>query len=213
MASTLVYIRHMVCVKCILVVREHLVDLGLVPLRVELGEVEVAGAAEAIDWSRLRQCLEREGFEVLDQLSSQQRLVEQIKATVAELLATEPALLRSGHFSRQLSARLQHRFAFLSDVFSTTEGCNLELYVIRQRLAAAQRLLKGTSLPVGRIARQLGYSNLGHLSRQFQREVGISPSEYRRQHAVSPLSVLLSAGSEEVPDGIGGVGLTRGTAI
>ena len=47
--STLIYIRHMVCVKCILVVRELLVELGLVPLRVELGEVEVAGAAEAID--------------------------------------------------------------------------------------------------------------------------------------------------------------------
>ena len=184
MASTLIYIRHMVCVKCILVVREHLVDLGLVPLRVELGEVEVAGSAGAIDWPRLRQCLEAEGFEVLDQLTSQQRLVAQIKATVAGLLATAPEQLRSGHFSRQLSEQLQQRFAFLSDVFSTTEGCNLELYVIRQRVAAAQQLLKGTTLPVGRIARQLGYSNLGHLSRQFQREVGISPTEYRRQHAL-----------------------------
>ena len=185
MASTLIYIRHMVCVKCILVVREHLVALGLVPLRVELGEVEVGGPAEAIDWPRLRQCLEAEGFEVLDQLSSQQRLVEQIKATIAELLATEPAQLRSGHFSRQLSVRLTHRYAFLSDVFTSTEGCNLELYVIRQRVAAAQRLLTTTALPVGRIARQLGYSNLGHLSRQFQREAGCAPSEYRRQHAAA----------------------------
>ena len=212
MASTLIYIRHMVCVKCILVVREQLVELGLVPLRVELGEVEVAGAAAAINWPRLRQCLAAEGFEVLDQLSSHQRLVEQIKATVAGLLATEPAQLRSGHFSRELSARLQHRFAFLSDVFSTTEGCTLELYVIRQRVAAAQQLLRETLLPVGRIARQLGYSNLGHLSRQFQRDTGIPPSEYRRQYVINQLAVTLPAGSEAEPDGAESAGPTRGTA-
>jgi AraC family transcriptional regulator len=191
MASTHIYIRHMVCVKCILVVREQLVELGLVPLRVELGEVEVMGAAEAIDWPQLRQCLEAEGFEVLDQLSSQQRMVEQIKATIAQLLATEPAQLRSGHFSRYLSTQLQHRFAFLSDVFSSTEGSTLELYVIQQRVAAARQLLVGTVLPVGRVARQLGYSNLGHLSRQFQRETGISPSAYRRQHTAGLLSTVL----------------------
>lgn len=202
----------MVCVKCILVVREQLVELGLVPLRVELGEVEVAGPAAAIDWPRLRECLEAEGFELLDPLSSQQQLVEQIKATIADLLITAPAQLRSGHFSRLLSARLLHRYAFLSDVFSTTEGCNLELYVIRQRVAAAQQLLRDTALPVGRIARRLGYSNLGHLSRQFQRETGISPSEYRRQLAGNLLSGILLTGSEEAPDGVGGAGHTPGPA-
>ena len=88
----------MACVKCILVAREQFVDLGLVPLRVELGELEVAGAAAAIDWPRLRQCLEAEGFAVLDPLSSQQQLVEQIKLTIADLLVTAPAQLRSGHF-------------------------------------------------------------------------------------------------------------------
>lgn len=183
MVSTLIYIRHMVCLKCIMVMREQLVELGLVPLRVELGEVEVMGAAEDIDWPLLSQCLEAEGFEVLNVLSSQQRIVEQLKATVTELLATEPAKLRSGHFSRYLSTRLPHRFAFLSGAFSSTEGCTLELFVIRQRVAAAGQLLSGTALPVGRIAQQLGYSTLGHLSSQFQREVGITPSMYRRQYA------------------------------
>ncbi|GAB3323543.1 hypothetical protein GCM10027511_32640 [Hymenobacter humi] len=183
MASTLLYIRHMVCVKCILVVREQLVELGLVPLRVELGEVELRDDATTIDWTRLRQCLEAEGFEILDQLSPQQRLVAQIKEIITHLLATEPATLRSGHFSRQLSERLQRRFAYLSDVFSATEGLSLEQYVIRQRVEAARRLLREGTLPVGRVARELGYSNLGHLSRQFQRETGTSPTEYRLQCA------------------------------
>lgn len=170
----------MVCSKCILVVREHLVELGLAPLRVELGEIELRTEPTAVDWPRLRECLEAEGFEILDQLSPQQRLVAQIKEFIAHLLANEPAALRSGYFSRQLSERLQRRFAYLSDVFSATEGLSLEQYVIRQRVEAARRLLREGTLPVGRVARELGYSNLGHLSRQFQRETGTSPTEYRR---------------------------------
>ncbi|MDQ2770824.1 MAG: AraC family transcriptional regulator [Bacteroidota bacterium] len=204
MVSTLIYIRHMVCLKCILVVREQLVELGLVPLRVELGEIEVMGATEAIDWPLLRQCLEAEGFEVLDQLSSQQRIVEQVKATITELLATEPAKLRSGHFSRHLSTQLQHRFAFLSGAFSSTEGCTLELFVIRQRVAAARQLLVGTALPVGRIAHQLGYSTLGHLSRQFQRETGITPSGYRRQHTAGLLATSFPDAAALDGSGVGG---------
>ena len=190
MASTLLYIRHMVCSKCILVVREQLVALGLVPLRVELGEVELRDDEATIDWPRLRQCLEAEGFEMLDQLSPPQRLVAQIKEIIARLLATEPAALRSGHFSRQLSAQLQRRFAYLSDVFSATEGLSLEQYVIRQRVEAARCLLREGILPVGRVARELGYSNLGHLSRQFQRETGTSPTEYRRQCLAAAVSQL-----------------------
>ena len=190
MASTLLYIRHMVCSKCILVVREQLVELGLAPLRVELGEVELRDDAATIDWPRLRQCLEAEGFEILDQLSPQQRLVAQIKEIIAHLLATEPAALRSGHFSRQLSERLQRRFAYLSDVFSATEGLSLEQYVIRQRVEAARRLLREGTLPVGRVARELGYSNLGHLSRQFQRETGTSPTEFRQQCLATTASQL-----------------------
>ena len=181
MASTLIYIRHMVCLQCILVVREQLLALGLVPLRVELGEVEVQTDPAPLDWLRLRQCLEAEGFEILDQLSPQERLVQQIKELIADLLHTEPAGLRSGHFSGLLSVRLQRRFAYLSDVFSATEGQSLEHYVVRQRVEAARCLLREGVLPVGRVARLLGYSNLGHLSRQFQREMGTSPSEYRRQ--------------------------------
>ncbi|WP_165370356.1 helix-turn-helix transcriptional regulator [Hymenobacter persicinus] len=185
MPSTVLYIRHMVCSKCILVMRELLVELGLVPLRVELGEVELLGAADAIDWPGLQQCLEAEGFALLDQLSPQQRVVEQIKEVIAGLLRNEPAALRSGHFSRLLSGRLQRRFAYLSDVFSATEGLSLEQYVVRQRVEAARCLLRDGTLPVGRIANTLGYSNLGHLSRQFQRATGVSPSEYRRQCTAS----------------------------
>ena len=116
MATTLLYIRHMVCSRCILVVREQLVDLGLVPLRVELGKVELRAEVPAIDWVRLRQRLTNEGFELLDLLSPQQRLVIQIKANIVDLLHSDPAALRSGQFSRQLSTRLSRRFVYLEQI-------------------------------------------------------------------------------------------------
>ena len=184
MAPTLLYIRHMVCSRCILVVREQLVAMGLVPLRVELGEVELRAEAHAIDWLRLRETLADEGFELLELLTPQQLLVAQIKAIIADLLHSDPAALRSGQFSRQLSTRLNRRFAYLSATFSVTEGCGLEHYVIRQRIEAAQRLLLTSALTISRIARLLGYSSLGHLSGQFQRETGSSPSDYRRANGV-----------------------------
>lgn len=189
----------MVCSRCILVVREHLVDLGLRPLRVELGEVEVLADAQAIDWPLLRHRLDQEGFAIIDQLSPQQRLVADIKAIVAELLASNPAALRSGHCSKQLSQRLGRRFAHLSDVFSATEGQSLEQYVVRQRLEAARHLLTTTALSVGRIARQLGFSNLGHLSRQFQQATGTSPTDYRRQHVAEPQAAALPDSKQPTP--------------
>jgi AraC family transcriptional regulator len=192
MASTRIFIRHMVCSKCILVVREHLLDLGLTPLRVELGEVEVLVDSATINWPRLRQRLEMEGFAILDQSSPQQRLVAQIKAIIADLLRNTPSSLRSGYFSQQLSQRLHQRFAHLSDVFSALEGISLEQFVMRQRVEAARQLLETSPLTVSRIARQLGYSSLGHLSRQFQRETGTTPSSYRRDqlasHSPQPMS-------------------------
>ena len=175
----------MVCDRCILVVREHLVALGLTPARVELGEAEVLAPAAAIDWPQLRHGLARQGFELLDQLPPTQRLVAQIKALVAELLTTNPAQLRSGQFSQVLSQRLQRRFAYLSSVFSATEGQSLTHYVGQQRLAAARRLLATTQLPVSHIARQLGFSNLGHLSHQFQQATGVAPTAYRRAHGAA----------------------------
>ncbi len=198
--STLLYIRHMVCSKCILVVREQLLALGLVPLRVELGEVEIRGAAESIDWPRLHQCLEAEGFALLDRLSPPQRLVAQIKEIVADLLSREPVALRSGHFSRRLSEQLQRRFTYLSDVFSATEGQSLEQYVVRRRIEAVQHLLATTALSVGQIARKLGFSNLGHLSRQFQQATGTSPTCYRREASADAGLTVRPAQGEPLPN-------------
>ncbi|MET4108554.1 AraC family transcriptional regulator [Hymenobacter metallilatus] len=184
--STVFYVKHMVCPRGLLLMRELLLRLGLTPRRVELGEVEVIETGPAINWMALRTALEAEGFELLERQLPQQRLVQAIKQTVAEVLATSPQELRCGRSAPLLSQRLGRKFSYLSNAFSTTEGQSLERYIIGQRIAAAERLLRNSTLGVGRIALSLGYSSLGHLSRQFRLVKGISPTDYRRQLSASP---------------------------
>ena len=190
------YVKHMVCPRGILLVRELLLAQGLTPLRVELGVVEVAEPAATIAWDRLREQLLAEGFELLELSAPHQLLVQDIKRVVAELRATAPADLRCGRGPQVLSQRLGRKFAYLSNVFSAAEGHSLEHYIICQRIAAAEQLLRTSALEVGRIAQQMGYSSLGHLSRQFRQVKGVSPSHYRQQLAPDPAPNLTGAGPE-----------------
>ncbi|UYZ64884.1 helix-turn-helix domain-containing protein [Hymenobacter weizhouensis] len=200
-ATTVFYVKHMVCPRCLLVMRELLAALGLPAVRVELGEVEVGRPLDTAEQAALRAGLVAEGFELLELRAPRERLVAAVKQAVAELLCTAPRQLGSGRCSGELTRRLGRPFAYLSDAFSAVEGVGLEQYVIGQRVAAAEELLKAGTLPVGRIAQQLGYSSLGHLSRQFRRVTGVSPTEYRRARAAGVVhsSARLEAGSEPWP--------------
>ena len=188
--STVFYVKHMVCPRGVLLMRELLFSLGLTPRRVELGLVEVAEPASAIDWAHLRQQLVAEGFALLESQAPHGQLVHDIKQTVADLLRTAPEELRCGRFSQILSQRLGRKFSYLSNVFSTSEGLSLERYIIGQRIATVERLLGSSGMEVGRIAQRLGYSSLGHLSRQFRLVKGVSPTDFRRRLDPDPAANL-----------------------
>lgn len=184
--STVFYVKYMVCPRGVLVMRELLLSLGLTPRRVELGEVEVGEPAQAIDWARLREQLVAEGFALLELQAPHAQLVHDIKQTVADLLRTAPEELRCGRCPQFLSQHLGRKFSYLSNVFSTSEGLSLERYIIGQRIATVELLLRSSGMEVGRIAQRLGYSSLGHLSRQFRLVNGVSPTDYRRQPEDGP---------------------------
>jgi AraC family transcriptional regulator len=190
--STVFYVKHMVCPRGLLL----MLSLGLTPRRVELGEVEIIETDLAINWMALRAALEADGFELLELQLPHQRLVQAIKQTVADVLYTSPQELRCGRSAPLLSQRLGRKFSYLSNAFSTAEGQSLERYIIGQRIATAERLLRNSTLGVGRIALSLGYSSLGHLSRQFRLVMGVSPTDFRRQLSVSPASNLTASTPE-----------------
>lgn len=180
-SGTVFYVKHVVCHRCVRVLRELLLGLGLTPRRVELGEAEVAEAPAAIDWPALEQQLAATGFALLR--LPRQRLVADIKALIAELLREAPDQLRVGVFPALLSQRLGRSYGHLSHLFRAAEGVSLEQFLLRQRIARVAELLRSSALPISRLARQQGFSSLAHLSRQFRRCTGLTPTAYRQQPA------------------------------
>ena len=180
-SGTVFYVKHVVCPRGVGVLRELLLGLGLTPRRVELGEAEVAEAPAAIDWPALEQQLAAVGFALLR--LPRQRLIADIKVLIAELLREAPDQLRVGVFPALLSQRLGRSYGHLSHLFRAAENVSLEQFLISQRIARVAELLLSSALPVSRLARQQGFSSLAHLSRQFRRCTGLTPTAYRQQPA------------------------------
>jgi AraC family transcriptional regulator len=179
--STVLYIKHIVCTRCIRVVRQELEQLGFQVLDVRLGAATVAATAEQIDWPRLRAALTAAGFALLE--SMHQTLLGRVEAAVHQLLRQPPGL-RHRAFPAAVARELNLSVAQLSAAYGRlATGDTLAGYIGRQRQAYAQELLASSALGVGLIARQLGYSSLAHFSGQFRRVAQCSPSTYRkRQH-------------------------------
>lgn len=176
--TTILYIKNMVCPRCIRAVTDCLTRLGLHPLSVELGVAVIEEELTNALRTRLRQDLEAEGFELLE--DPRARLVEQIKDAVIQWVhyRQEPP---SANLSRYLSELLHKDYSTLSKLFSEETGSTLEKYVIAQKIERAKELLTYDELTLNEIADLLGYSSAAYLSTQFKQVTGLTPSLYKQQ--------------------------------
>ena len=181
------YIKNMVCPRCIMAVRTILVAAGLTPTTVNLGEVEVEEALTAQQLADLSEALSQMGFELLDDPRSQ--LVEQLRVSVIEWVRMEGERPK---LSDYLSARLHKDYSLLSKLFSEVQGITLERYAIMHRIEYAKELLCYNQLSTSEIAYKLGYSSPAHFSAQFKQITGMTPKEMRthRPNNRIPLSAL-----------------------
>jgi len=172
------YIKNMVCDRCILVVRQQLEKLQLPYKGIQLGEVELAKTPSDKELQALRDQLLALGFELLDDKKS--TIVEKIKNTIIQLIhGTDEAEL-SLKLSVLLAEKLQMDYHYLSTLFSSIEGITIEKYAILQRIEKAKELLKYDELNLGEIADKLGYSSVQHLSQQFKKITGLTPSHFKQ---------------------------------
>ena len=155
------FIKNMVCNRCILVVSEMLKNLNFNPLRIELGKVVVEEPLKPADRFLIRKALEALGFELLD--DKRHRLIEQIRTAIIELVHYENNLSKL-KLSEYLSGKCHYDYSLLSKLFS-------------ERI---KELLIYDELTIGEIATQLQYSSVAHLSSQFRQVTGMSPSEFKR---------------------------------
>jgi AraC family transcriptional regulator len=177
---TKLYIKNMVCPRCIKVVREELEKLNLTPLSVKLGEVELAESEDKIDSSKIEQALLKEGFELLG--DSNAKLIESIKTTIINAIRGYKKIdLSSVTFSTLLSGELGKEYTSLSSLFSKVESITIEQYIILQKIEMAKELLTYGELTLSEIAYLLGYSSVQHLSRQFKRVTGMTASNFAKK--------------------------------
>ncbi|MBI3586106.1 MAG: helix-turn-helix transcriptional regulator [Ignavibacteriales bacterium] len=168
----------MVCDRCIKVVREELQHLGLDMRSVTLGEAIVSATKGELDVKKIRETLEANGFELLDNKQSQ--IVERIKNAIIRLVHynhDEKELKLN--YSEYISKELGLEYHYLSSLFSSTEGITIEKFIILQKIERVKELLKYDELTLSEIAYKMGYSSVPHLSNQFKQVTGFSPSHFK----------------------------------
>lgn len=184
-----VYIKYMVSIRCKMVVKAALDSLGLRYGAVELGEADVLDEISPEQLEALRGNLLRSGLVLMDDKKAV--LIERIKLVIIEMVhyMDEPSLLKNSEF---IGERLQHNYTYLANIFSETTGTTIEKFMIAHRIERAKELILYDELNLTEIAYKLGYSNVSHLSNQFKKVTGLSPSFFKKlkRKRVLPLEDL-----------------------
>ncbi|MBC6110118.1 helix-turn-helix domain-containing protein [Pedobacter fastidiosus] len=172
------HIKNMVCNRCKMVVKAELEKLGFNPISVELGEVSIAENISAVDKLKIAEKLNIFGFELLEDKKTQ--IAEQVKTTIIDLVhyTKEPLKI---NLSLYLSERLNLEYSSLSAVFSEIENQTIEKYFIAQKIEKAKEMLTYGELTLSEIAFQLNYSSVAHLSSQFKKVTGLTPSGFKTE--------------------------------
>ncbi len=167
----------MVCPRCIQSVMEEAENAGFNVQSVKLGKLTLADDYTEKQFLKFKAGIEKNGFELLS--NKREKTVEAIKTEIIKVIQHEKSMPRQMNFSTYLSTKLRKDYSYLSNLFSTAEKTTIEKFIILQRIEKTKELLTYNELTLGEIARQLGYSNTQHLSAQFKKVTGISPSQYK----------------------------------
>ena len=178
MANIKLYIKNMVCDRCKRVVAEELNNLGYTVLQVGLGEAEIATTENQIDLEQVRSVMRDNGFELLDDRKT--KLIEQVKLAIIELVHQAGEADLHVNTSDYIAEKVGLDYNYLSNLFSSFEGITIEKYLILQRIERVKELLVYNELSLKEIAFQLGYSSVAHLSNQFKKVTGLTPSHFKQ---------------------------------
>jgi len=170
------YIKNMVCDRCKMVVNAELLQLGLHPLTVGLGEIELAESNIDTIKDTLLEKLNSLGFDLIDDKKS--RIIEKIKNIIIDLVQNQDGSAKI-NLSNLLAGELHHDYNYLSNLFSEVEGITIEKYFIAQKIEKVKELLVYDELSLSEIAFRLNYSSVAYLSNQFKKVTGFTPSHFR----------------------------------
>lgn len=159
-----------------MVVKSELEKLGLHHTRVELGEAEVMENLSKEQLYRLNVALNKSGLELMD--DNKTILVEKIKTIIIELIHYNEDQIKV-NLSNYLSEKLNHNYTYLSNLFSDVKGTTIEKYYLSHKIERVKELLVYEELNLTEIAYKLHYSSVAHLSNQFKKMTGLTPSHFK----------------------------------
>jgi len=177
-----------------MVVKSELKKLGLHYSRLDLGEVDINEHVSEAKHDALKAALLKSGLELMDDKKAV--LIEKIKTVVIELIHYTDELPKT-NFSKYLSEKLDLHYTYLSNLFSEVMGTTIEQFIIMHKIERVKELLVYNELTLSEIAWKLHYSSVSHLSNQFKKVTGLTPSFFRkikhkRLHALESLGEVAS---------------------
>ncbi|HSL90416.1 MAG TPA: AraC family transcriptional regulator [Ignavibacteriaceae bacterium] len=171
-------IKNMVCNRCIKVVSEEIKKLGYKVLDISLGEVIISGY-DNIDMDKIKLVLEENGFELIDDKNS--RIIEKVKLTIINKIRDlSEGNTSKVNFVKEIADESHLSYQYVSTLFSSIEGITIEKYIIFQKIEKVKELLVYDELTLSEIAYRLDYSSVQHLSNQFKKVTGLTPSYFKQ---------------------------------
>lgn len=168
----------MVCQRCKLAVENELKKLGLHPLKTELGEVLIKEDALSNEQQlKLSENLKILGFELLD--NKRKKIIEQIKTLIINTVHYSNEQPQK-NYSAFIAEKLHHDYSYLSKLFSETESITIEQFIINQKIEKVKELLVYDEKSLSEIAYETGYSSVAHLSAQFKKITGQTPTVFKQ---------------------------------
>lgn len=170
------HIKYMVSTRCKIVVQNELKKLGLNFTNVNLGEVELEENITQQERNIIKQSLLQYGLELMDDKKA--ILIEKVKNTIIEMVHYEDELPKQ-NFSDYLSEKLNYHYTYLANLFSETEAITIEHFIIVHKIEKVKELILYDELNLTEIAWKLHYSSVAHLSNQFKKITGLTPSNFK----------------------------------
>jgi AraC-like DNA-binding protein len=171
------FIKYMVSTRCKMVVKEELKKLKLHFMVVDLGEVEIMENISAEQREQLKTALLSSGLELMDDKKAV--LIEKVKNVITEMIHNSDELPKV-NYSDYISEKLNHDYTYLSNIFSEVKGITIQQFIIVHKVERIKELIIYNELNLTEIAWKMNYSSVAHLSNQFKKITGLTPSHFKQ---------------------------------
>lgn len=171
------FIKNMVSLRCKMAVRAELEKLGIQPETVELGEVEIKGKISETQYTRLKENLMKYDLKIIKDKS--EIIIERIKTVIIEMIHFLEELPNI-NYSVYISNKIGKDYTYLANIFSKVKGITIQQFIILHKIEKVKELLASDDFNLTEAAYKLNYSSVAHLSYQFKKITGLTPTNYKK---------------------------------